>query len=204
MPILRAVDKLAKIGPEDVKKLLLEQTGPDEADKILAFIRAGGDFLSVLDQLEALSGGESDDSRRLREIHLLASDLGIAGRLVLDPSITRGSIITQVLFTRPFWTPFQPWAPSCLEAATIILPRSTLSRNCPVWGLPSAWTGFWRASRSSVFSKVRRDRAMSWCWQLRARLRLRDSLRNSAPRASTPKCTLRKKRHPSSSTATPR
>jgi len=88
--VLRAVDKLAKIGADEVRKLLLESVAPDGAEKILAFIGARGDFLSVLEQLESLSGGEGDGSRRLKALHALASELGNAGRFVLDPSITRG------------------------------------------------------------------------------------------------------------------
>lgn len=90
VPVLRAVDKLAKIGADEVKKLLLESVDEAGADKILAFIGAQGDFLTVLGRLEALSGGEGAGSRRLRELHTLASHLGIAHRFVLDPSITRG------------------------------------------------------------------------------------------------------------------
>ena len=90
VPVLRAVDKLARIGPGEVKKLLLESVDASGADKILAFIGAQGDFSSVLDQLEMLSGGEGEGSRRLRELHTLAVEMGIEGRFVLDPSITRG------------------------------------------------------------------------------------------------------------------
>ncbi len=90
VPVLRAVDKLAKIGSDAVKKLLLESVDEIGASKILAFIGAQGDYLSVLAQLEALSGGISPESERLRELHSLASELGLAHRFVLDPSITRG------------------------------------------------------------------------------------------------------------------
>lgn len=90
VPVLRAVDKLGKIGADEVKRLLLESVNAPGADKILAFIGAQGDFLTVLDQLEALSGGPSDGSRRLRELHSLAVDLGLEHRFILDPSITRG------------------------------------------------------------------------------------------------------------------
>ncbi len=90
VPVLRAVDKLGKIGAAEVKKLLLESVDDDGADKILAFIGAEGPFLTVLDRLETLSGGPGEGSRRLREIHGLALELGVAARFVLDPSITRG------------------------------------------------------------------------------------------------------------------
>ena len=88
--VLRAVDKLGKIGAEAVKTLLLEEVDAAGADKILAFIGAEGDFLTVLATLEALSGGPGEGSTRLRALHVLATGLGIANRFVLDPSITRG------------------------------------------------------------------------------------------------------------------
>lgn len=90
VPVLRAVDKLAKIGAAEVKKLLLESVDEAGADKVLAFIGAQGDFLSVLSTLEGLCGGPGEGSIRLRELHALASELGLAHRFVLDPSITRG------------------------------------------------------------------------------------------------------------------
>jgi len=70
--------------------LLLESVDAAGADKFLAFIGAEGDFLTVLNTLEALSGGPGEGSRRLRELQAMASDLGMAHRFVLDPSITRG------------------------------------------------------------------------------------------------------------------
>ena len=90
VPVLRAVDKLAKIGADEVRRLLLESVDAEGAGKILAFIGAQGDFLSVLRQLEDLSGGEGDGSRRLKALYSMAEELGIARRFVLDPSITRG------------------------------------------------------------------------------------------------------------------
>lgn len=90
VPVLRAVDKLSKIGAAEVKRLLLESVDDAGADKILAFISAQGDFLTVLSRLEELSGGPGPGSQRLRDLYTLASELGVAHRFVLDPSITRG------------------------------------------------------------------------------------------------------------------
>ena len=90
VPILRAVDKLAKIGAQEVKALLREHVSEDGAEEILTFIGAQGAYLDVLGTLEALAGGESDETRRLRDLHQLAAELDIAPRFVLDPSITRG------------------------------------------------------------------------------------------------------------------
>ena len=91
--ILRTVDKLRKIGGEEVRKILEEITGSAEkAEKIIAFITAGEgkDFLSTLESLENLSGGESEASKRMREIYSLLTALGIEKSFTFDPSITRG------------------------------------------------------------------------------------------------------------------
>ncbi|MEI8092653.1 MAG: histidine--tRNA ligase [Spirochaetales bacterium] len=88
--VLRAVDKLAKIGAAEVGRLLGEVVSPEASKRILEYIGAKGDFLTVLTALESLAGGEADDTRRLRELAGLMTELGIAGRFVLDPSITRG------------------------------------------------------------------------------------------------------------------
>jgi len=88
--ILRAVDKLAKIGPVEVTKLLEEIVPTQSAQQILTYIAAKGSFLDVLSKLESLAGGEADDTRRLKELYALISELDISSRFVLDPSITRG------------------------------------------------------------------------------------------------------------------
>ena len=92
--ILRAVDKLRKIGSDEVKRILVEITSSEEkADSILSYITAGdGDssFLDTLSSLETLAGGECEGSKRLREIYALLSETGLENHFTLDPSITRG------------------------------------------------------------------------------------------------------------------
>ncbi len=90
--ILRAVDKLMKIGKDSVREILIETIGDEnKADKVLEYITAGGSsFLETLSVLETLSGGSSEGSERLRAIYALLSEVGIADSFVLDPSITRG------------------------------------------------------------------------------------------------------------------
>ncbi len=91
--ILRAVDKLRKIGEEEVRKLLEEITASEEkADLILRYITSASSssFMETLQKLEELSGGESEPSKRLRDIYALLEGTGIASHFVLDPSITRG------------------------------------------------------------------------------------------------------------------
>ncbi len=88
--ILRIVDKLAKIGPDEVRKQLAALTGEDSARAVLDYIGAEGDFTAVLAKLEALAGGEDGDTRRLKELHGMMQECGVADRFCLDPSITRG------------------------------------------------------------------------------------------------------------------
>jgi histidyl-tRNA synthetase len=88
--ILRTVDKLGKIGENEVKAQLSDLAGSDKAERILAFIKASGDFETTLSALEGLSGGGGEESARLRSIHGLMEKTGVASSFVLDPSITRG------------------------------------------------------------------------------------------------------------------
>ena len=91
--ILRTVDKLRKIGEDEVRKLLLEITGDEgKAEAVISYITAGdsSSFLETLDKLTSLSGGENAASGRMREIYSLLETGGIASSFVFDPSITRG------------------------------------------------------------------------------------------------------------------
>ena len=88
--ILRIVDKLAKIGGEKVAELLGEFLGDDKVDLVLAYITRENTFESTLEKLVAYSGGESEATERLRSIYASLESLGIASRVILDPSITRG------------------------------------------------------------------------------------------------------------------
>lgn len=91
--VLRIVDKLRKIGEDEVRKQLIEATGSEEkADSIIVYITAGEGkgFIETLETLERLSGGESEHSRRIREIYGLLTAMGMEKAFVFDPSITRG------------------------------------------------------------------------------------------------------------------
>ena len=89
--ILRSVDKLAKVGEEEVKKELVEFTGSQEkADEILKYISGAGDFDSTLKMLEEMAGGEGEDTKRMRDIYEMMKAAGIESSYVFDPSITRG------------------------------------------------------------------------------------------------------------------
>ena len=89
--ILRIVDKLAKIGQEEVLSQLQEITSSAEtAQDIIKYITKQESFEATLNQMESLAGGPSAHSQRLREIRAMMEATGIADSFVLDPSITRG------------------------------------------------------------------------------------------------------------------
>lgn len=88
--ILRLVDKLAKIGEEEVTRQLGEITGNENAAQILDYIRMEDSFDRTLEKITLLAGGEGEDTARLRAIRSALKETGIADSFVLDPSITRG------------------------------------------------------------------------------------------------------------------
>lgn len=89
--ILRTVDKLAKIGQEQVLVQLNGITGsPQTSQEILTYISQKESFEATLEQMEALAGGPSPHSQRLRDIRAMMVATGIQDSFVLDPSITRG------------------------------------------------------------------------------------------------------------------
>jgi histidyl-tRNA synthetase len=88
--ILRAVDKLAKIGGDATRESLAELTGEEKARRILDFISAGGSFEETLRTMTEVSGGKSPESERLEGIRRFMIDTGTATSFSLDPSITRG------------------------------------------------------------------------------------------------------------------
>ncbi|MCR5606250.1 MAG: histidine--tRNA ligase [Treponema sp.] len=89
--VLRIVDKLAKIGQEEVTKQLTEVTGKEDiAKEILKYIAGGKDFDDTLNLLEQMAGGEAEDTKRMRAIREMMKAAGIADTYILDPSITRG------------------------------------------------------------------------------------------------------------------
>ena len=94
--VLRIVDKLAKIGEDEVLKLLTDISSEESAKKILAYISGvnkelkSEDFEKTLSHLENLAGGSGEDTKRMRDIYALVKAVGIEDSVVFDPSITRG------------------------------------------------------------------------------------------------------------------
>jgi histidyl-tRNA synthetase len=91
--VLRTVDKLGKVGEEEILKSLTELAGEVNANKIIEFINAKGSFTQVLDRLTELSGGSCHESERLaslRQFMVDSLDGSSNEPFVLNPSITRG------------------------------------------------------------------------------------------------------------------
>jgi histidyl-tRNA synthetase len=94
--VLRALDKLPKIGADAVRAEMTEQVGAtaDAADRVLEFAALKGSPEEILSQVEGLAGGSQrggEGISRLRELFSAAATAGIpADRLALDVSIARG------------------------------------------------------------------------------------------------------------------
>ncbi len=89
--ILRIVDKIAKVGKDEVKRELVETTENEtSANEILRYIEGAGSWDKTLSLMEEMAGGEDEDTARLREIRKMMDSSGISAYFSLDPSITRG------------------------------------------------------------------------------------------------------------------
>ncbi|MDC7220516.1 MAG: histidine--tRNA ligase [Spirochaetales bacterium] len=88
--ILRTVDKLAKIGRDEVIRLLTELADGDKAEKIVSFIEMKDSFEATLANMSELAGGAEADTERLEQIWAAIKDMGLEDNFVLNPSITRG------------------------------------------------------------------------------------------------------------------
>ena len=88
--ILRTVDKLKKIGEQEVLDLLTRLSDERSARRILDYITPGASFEETLKSIETYAGGPAEDSERLRDLRRLMIDMGIEDHFILDPSITRG------------------------------------------------------------------------------------------------------------------
>jgi histidyl-tRNA synthetase len=95
-PVLRALDKLGKLGPQGVAAEMVAAAGAslDQARQILDFVQISGTSEQVLAQVESLLGGNETGLwgvARLREILAAAAAAGVPhARLRLDLAIARG------------------------------------------------------------------------------------------------------------------
>jgi histidyl-tRNA synthetase len=88
--ILRAVDKLAKAGRDEVSKLLSAELDGNQAELILRYVKTTGSWDETLDAMTEAAGGDNPDSERLRVLRGFMLDTGLEDTFVLDPAITRG------------------------------------------------------------------------------------------------------------------
>jgi histidyl-tRNA synthetase len=95
-PVLRALDKLPKVGKEGVVTEMAERAGvkPEQAERVLTLAQAQGTNAEILDRLEREYGSNEkaqEGVRRLREVLAVAGEAGVPeDRLRLDLSIARG------------------------------------------------------------------------------------------------------------------
>jgi histidyl-tRNA synthetase len=96
VPLLRALDKLPKIGVDAVCAEMAEQAGVSraQAERVLALAEMKGDNVEILSRLEREFGGNpraADGIARLRELIAAVREAGVADeRIRLDLSIARG------------------------------------------------------------------------------------------------------------------
>lgn len=89
--ILRIVDKISKVGAEEVEKELTELIQNQEsAKKIIDYIQPKSNWEETLNHLEEAAGGFDEDVKRMKDIYEMMKSSGIESTYVLDPSITRG------------------------------------------------------------------------------------------------------------------
>lgn len=91
--ILRIVDKIKKIGKDEVGKELISITNKDVAKKILEFILCNEDeasFNEVISRLNDLVPSAREHLNFMKEIYTLLESVGIEKSFIIDTSITRG------------------------------------------------------------------------------------------------------------------
>jgi histidyl-tRNA synthetase len=94
--LLRALDKLAKVGRDAVKEEMAEkaQVNVEAAERVLALAEAKGTNSEILHRLESEFGGNDKANEGIRRLRELVDTCRTAGmseeRLVLDLSIARG------------------------------------------------------------------------------------------------------------------
>jgi histidyl-tRNA synthetase len=94
--LLRALDKLAKIGPEKVREEMVEKAGAsaEQASKVLALSQTEGTNAQVLGQLDTLVAGSETGTSGVAKLRDLLAAVQAAGvdesRIRIAPSIARG------------------------------------------------------------------------------------------------------------------
>jgi histidyl-tRNA synthetase len=90
LPVLRAIDKLKKIGAQEVEAQLVEISDKQRAQEILSFITTEATNRETLDKLRSAVPKGSGAVIRLESILQCVESCELGSVLLLDPSITRG------------------------------------------------------------------------------------------------------------------
>lgn len=88
--ILRTVDKIGKIGEEEVRRLLTELLTAEKAEKIIDFIRPEETNERTLQKLTRFCGGETQNTARLSDLLRMLEAAEVGAKFKINPSITRG------------------------------------------------------------------------------------------------------------------
>ncbi|MFO0812318.1 MAG: histidine--tRNA ligase [Gemmatales bacterium] len=95
-PLLRSLDKLAKIGRDEVSAEMQTKAGvtAEQADRVLTLSSISGDNVSILDQMQQQFGTNpkcAEGIARLRELITVVDQAGVPGdRIQIDLGIARG------------------------------------------------------------------------------------------------------------------
>jgi histidyl-tRNA synthetase len=88
--VLRAIDKIRKVGRDATLDTLRSEIGAEAAEGILAFIALDGDFREILARAAEILGDDTPELSALRRIGTAIEELDLSSIVRLDPSITRG------------------------------------------------------------------------------------------------------------------
>lgn len=88
--VLRVVDKLRKIGEQAVREELKALVGAQAAERVIALVSCEGTNGEIVRQMRELVPSAGEAVARIEAVVAAADALGMGGRLVVDPTITRG------------------------------------------------------------------------------------------------------------------
>lgn len=88
--ILRSIDKLHKIGEQEVRNLLVKIVPEKTVSNVLSFINPEATAQATISKLASALEKDSPYLKRIQTVLSYAEELGIAAHCYFDPSITRG------------------------------------------------------------------------------------------------------------------
>lgn len=86
---LRAIDRLAKVGPQAVEAELREHLGQDASRQTMQFVQVEESLASALEKMRCLAG-DTPALARLQTVFEALQQLGLTDHFIFDPSIARG------------------------------------------------------------------------------------------------------------------